>query len=128
MNPLEEMKKTAKGAGIIFSWLGAGGKPVHRERAEVRARACIKCPENVSGNWLDRLVKVEAADLIREYLEVKNAVQLKVTVDDQLGFCKKCGCVNALKVHVPIEHVKEGTTPEDLSTYPDACWIKKEAA
>lgn len=125
MKLFDFVRQSATGSAILDDWIGEGGVPVDRGRAECRALICSKCTMNVSGNWLGRL-KSEVADLIKGYLEVKNGVELKVSVEDKIGFCEACGCVNSLKVWTPIDHIMKKTKAQDLAKLPGNCWVITE--
>ncbi len=116
---------------VLRDWLGSGGKPVFRIQAIARAHACTegdggeKCPYNIRGNWITRL-KRPAARIIRRHLAAKAEMDLRIPQDKKLGFCKKCGCCLSLKVWTPAEHIMNHTDPDQLLTYPDFCWVRKE--
>lgn len=107
-------------------WLGMGAIPVDQEIAEERADICRTCPENVKGSgWIDRL-KAEVAATIRDHLNVKNELELSVPEENEIGFCKQCGCVLTLKVWCPIEHILSHTSQSELKEFPDFCWQRTE--
>jgi hypothetical protein len=122
---LKTVKQIQQGAQILNQWLGAGGEPVDGDLAEERADVCRDCPENVRGNWLDR-IKGEAASVIKDYLAVKAAQGLEVPDERDIGFCKQCGCALQLKVWCPIEHIKAHMTRSEMLEFPTFCWIRKE--
>lgn len=119
------LEQYADGAAIIREWLGAGGAPVPQMQAEARAHTCVGCAENVAPRWWERAVN-EIAETIRQHLEIKHRVDLKVTADDALHMCRKCGCCLQLKVHTPIAHIADHTEPELVERLPDFCWMKRE--
>lgn len=110
---------------VLDDWLGAGGLPVPQEQANHRAAICLECPENREPGWWDRVAN-EIASAIRRTLSMKNDLKYSVNSEEKLGMCRKCGCCIALKVHAPIEHIKDHT--EDFTIYPAWCWQRIEAA
>lgn len=125
MSLIDEIRKDISGAEILADWLGSGN-PVHPMVSEARAAICGKCVENREPNWWDKHIKEPVAHWIRSELELKRHMGISVPNEESLGICRVCGCCNALAVHVPIVHIKDHTTKEMLSKFPDACWKKKE--
>lgn len=125
MNIVREIQSDLNAAALLADWLGDEGRPVDQMTAEFRAQRCIGCECNVQPNWWDR-VKHVIADWIRGELEVKEQMQLRVAVEDELAMCKKCGCCLRLAVWVPKAHYRRHTDPASLLGYPDRCWKKKE--
>lgn len=128
---IESLKQTATGIAILKDWLGDGGIPVALEVAERRANVCTAgnngqpCPMNVEPRWWEKS-KLGVAEVIRNHLEVKNEMNLRVSSEDSLHMCRACGCALPLKVHVPIEHIKEHSNPEANQRFVPYCWITKE--
>lgn len=120
----ESIKNTVRGAHILSEWLGAGGVPVSRDLAERRSQVCASCPHNFKGNWADRL-KEAVADVIKDHVAIKNAACLTVSREQEMGFCLACGCVNKLKVWVPITHIAAHTRWQD-DIIPPNCWVNSE--
>jgi hypothetical protein len=108
---------------ILREWLGAGGVPVKHETAAIRAFICEYCPENVAAKWWE-FAKDPIAAVIRQHLQLKHEMKIFVPNEEALNMCRRCGCCIRLKVHVPIEHIKNHITPEQLAEYARACWIK----
>lgn len=131
MNPIDEIKSTAKGAAILLDWFGDGGVPVEDFKAEARAEVCEKgcdgkgCPKNRFPKWWES-AKQAVAERIKEALAVKNRMELSVSNEDSIGMCAACTCSLPLKVWTPIKHIKEHTTPEQLAKFPSFCWQKLE--
>lgn len=122
MNPLSEL---VTGGWILRDWLGKKGIPVAKELAESRAMICVSCPKNVEPNWWDRVLN-RIALMIRHQLELKHEMGLWVSKEGDINMCQACGCCLRLKVHVPLEHIKDHTSDEVLRAMPDFCWIRKE--
>lgn len=117
---------------VLIDWLGEGGIPVSKDMAEHRASICISgfdggkpCPRNRSPKWWE-FAKEPIAEAILGTLEAKNAMDLHVSVEDDLHMCDVCGCCLPLKVWVPIHHVIKHSTEAQLAEFPAHCWIKKE--
>lgn len=106
----------------LLDWLGSGGIPVAKELAESRAIVCETCPENRAPKWWE-WAKNPIADCIRERLEVKTAMQLRVSNEDGLNMCRVCGCCIRLKVWTPLERILPNV---DVSEFPEYCWIRRE--
>lgn len=122
---IEELHRTAAAAPIIADWLGEGGKPVEQNLAEMRAFICELCPENAAPGWWDRF-KTAIALAIRAALEVKHSMKLELSNEDKLHMCRVCGCCLRLKCWVPLEHLADHTSPEQLTKFPHSCWIPFE--
>lgn len=105
---------------VLVEWLGAGGVPVHAGIAASRATVCETCPRNRKARWWEG-AKTGVADVIRAHLQSKNDAELTVPNEAELGMCDVCGCVLALKVHTPMEHILSQTP---LPEFPEHCWIK----
>lgn len=128
---IESLRQTATGIAILKDWLGDGANPVALEAAEQRAGVCTTgnngepCPLNVEPKWWERS-KLGIAEIIRNHLEVKNEMNLRVSSEELLHMCRACGCALPLKVHVPIEHIKDHIKPEMMERLVPYCWIRKE--
>lgn len=125
MSIISEIVNDSKGAKIISEWLGAGGVPVHFSVAEKRATICSPCKFNVSPKWWET-TKHKIADAIKEHLAIKNHIGLKVSNEDALAMCERCGCCNSLSVWTPIIHIAHNTSNEQLDDLPEHCWKKQE--
>ncbi len=127
---ISELRQTANGAAVLDDWLGVGANPVPLHQAELRASTCLSgrggrpCQYNRAPNWWQRFVTDPIAKAIRGHLEVKNGIGLRVEKEESLHMCSRCGCCLALKVHVPIEHIKAHHKPE--YQLPAWCWQLKE--
>lgn len=128
---ISELRNDANGAAVLEDWLGAGGEPVPLHQAELRSGQCLygapngtRCPHNRAPKWWERFFKDPIAQAIKRHIEVKQQIGLKLSKEDDLHMCARCGCCLQLKTWVPIEHIKAHHKPEHL--YPDWCWIKRE--
>lgn len=126
MPAITDFKQTMDGAALLADWLGSGGRTVSTSNADIRASACLDCPQHRPGRWWEHVLKDPVADVIRHQLELKQQMNVESSFDDQLFMCRACGCCLRLKVLVPIEHIANHTTPEQLAKYPANCWIPAE--
>lgn len=131
MNFLARLKDDAEGLALLKDWLGDGGKIVPPNLSIGRAETCVNthgkpCSENVEPGWWDRF-KLAVAEVIRNQLELKTRLGIKVPQEKGLAMCRVCGCCLPLKVHVPIGYIAKHTTnPKVRERFPAHCWIKKE--
>jgi hypothetical protein len=108
----------------LIEMFGPTAKPVEHYKAESRGSICELCPKNKSALWWEKMLKDPIAATIRRWLEFKNQMNLRVSMEDELQMCSVCGCCARLKIHIPIEHIAAHT--KDLSKYPPSCWIPQE--
>lgn len=128
MNLWQQAQHIPHGIEVISGWLGSGGIVVPNEEAQARADICNgnnptgkKCVNNVEG-----MAVVEGVALaIKKYLAVKNALNLRVNGERQLGSCKSCGCVLRLQVHEPQDKIRKELSEEEKTTLPEFCWKLK---
>jgi hypothetical protein len=110
------------GAKIISSWLGSGGVPVEKEQAQRRADTCIKCPMNDEGWKAPEAV----AAAIKEQIELKNNLDMRVTGEKSLATCSACLCANKLKVWTPLSFLTKYMKQGDVERYHKGCWVRSE--
>jgi len=122
VNLIERAKAYANGVVILTEWLGSGGIVVDPITAQDRAGTCLNCPKNNPG-W--KAPEAIAAK-IKEQLELKNQMNLKVTGERSLGTCDVCLCALRLKAWVPIGQLTKYMTPDQFAEYPAHCWIRTE--
>lgn len=122
MRLFNTVKNYAKGISILKDWLGDGGEVVDEHTAQTRTNTCLTCPNNVIGVPITE----EAAQFVKEQLELKNHLKLNTVGDRKLHTCKVCSCVLNLKIWCPIDRVKP--EPGERDNYPDYCWLLKESA
>lgn len=111
---------------VLYDWVGSGLKPVDLPVAEARAAVCVNCDMNKLGDFWQR-IEAAAAAKIKQGIELKNSMNLKTSVDEQLRTCTACDCFNGLKIWVPIEHILQHDTTERRAKLDEGCWIRKEA-
>jgi hypothetical protein len=119
------LARVAVGVETSADWLGAGGKPVEKEKAIGRGAVCVVCPKNAKGDWT-RFFTVPVSGMIRRYIEAKNAMKLATPHDEQLGICEACACPMKVKVWTPLSHITEHLSAETKADLHPDCWILKE--
>lgn len=125
----EVVSAGATGVAVLADWLGDGLQPVPEEQAQVRSDICTgrlngsACPKNQQSGWR---VTMAVAQNIHAQMAKKSEAGIKVEGEDQLGTCQACGCHLKLKVHVPFRHIHAHTSDEQMSKFPDFCWIQRE--
>lgn len=130
MKTLDEIKATASGSRILLGWIGSGGVPVSRQKAQGRAFVCefgdgTGCPMNCEANWWDR-IKDSIASFIKDAIALKSSLGMDLVNENRVHMCRACKCCIRLKVWVPIENIKSGVTEDQMKTFPTFCWIRKE--
>lgn len=123
---VSRVSKVASGISTLVSWLGKGLSPVNKDLAEKRASVCVKCPLNKLGNFWEQLEAVAAAEL-RTLISIRADMELKTSQDASLYSCSACSCWNALKVHVPIDHILKHTSEEVKQKLDPYCWVLAES-
>lgn len=125
MNVFDELAEKARrltnGAQILADWIGDGGHVVDRELAQKRADICLTCPKHRVGWGLAEM----AASVIKQQVELKNHLQIRVDGEKKLHVCEICGCAMALKIHLPIGRIR--LQDEEKRLYPDTCWLLQES-
>jgi hypothetical protein len=110
------------GTQTIASWATGGFKSVDQLLANSRADTCSRCPFNVQIGGLC------AACTHLQNLAAKFTGGRRTTAEPFLKACAVCHCSLAVKVWVPIEAIRKGTSADRLSKFPEWCWIPKEIA
>lgn len=118
MNLFRRASTYIKGVDIIRDWLGNDGVVVEQSLSQFRANICLECPENQQGGKLAESV----ANAVKEHLELKNNLELRVVGEKSLKRCNVCLCELRLKVHVPLTIIKRHMTPTEFEKYPAHCW------
>ena len=128
---IEEIKRDAEGVVLLNEWIGDGGHPVSQFLAESRANVCKRgyngepCPQHVEPLWWER-AKHAVAEKIKQQLELKNKIGMRVEQEEEMKMCRVCGCCTSLKVFVPIKFIADHTTTEQMLSYPTFCWQRQE--
>src|ERR1700678_1861029 len=110
MNVIEEIRRDAGAAPLLWDWIGQGD-PVKQEVADGRAAVCLRgdegrrCPYLKAPRWWERYFKNPIAKVIKKQLELKTKLRLSTELDQEKRMCQVCGCCAELKVWVPVRHV-----------------------
>lgn len=108
---------------LYASWIGEGLRPVSQDMAQERARMCLNCPKHDVSRPIYEALAKGIALTVRQQIELKNQMKLRVEGEKSLHLCGACDCVLRLKIWAPLEFVKETTALEKLDVN---CWIRKE--
>lgn len=100
----------------MFEWVRTGGVFVDEEESLRRAKICLGCPLNKAPS---------ACACAPLWVMIKTLVPKKRQIDN-LHVCGICGCLNSLKVLMPMNVVKESNAGRDLS-WPPYCWVNSAA-
>lgn len=122
-------KQLFAGIKTNAEWLDAGAPSVDKALAESRAQVCVQCPMNGEGDFTTWFTKPAAA-AIKKHVEMLQEKKLSTSVDEKLNICTACLCPMKLKVHMPLEIIKNHLSDEVLDELRKApgCWIVKEIA
>ncbi len=123
------VKKIWSGIRSLNEWGDAGFPHVDADKSTARAAVCVACPKHGEGDFSSWFTK-PAAEGIRRLIERGKSVNLSTPHDEKLNVCNVCLCPMKLKVHAPIEIVRNGTDDATLAELRQApgCWIVKEIA
>lgn len=121
------VKKIWAGIRTISEWIDVGAPAVPAEKSEQRAATCIACSKHGPGDFGSWFAK-PAAEGIKRLVERAKDFKLSTPYDDKLNVCSECLCPMRLKVHMPIEIIRNGTNDETIAglRQAPACWIVKE--
>lgn len=119
MTIFDKVSRVARGAVIITEWLGSGGETVEPDHAQSRANKCLKCPMNNQS----ASVTGPVADAIKDQMSIKNALNMRVDGEKQLGFCDACLCQLRLKVWIEIKRIM----PQKGDEFHPNCWVLSES-
>lgn len=89
-----------------------------------RSEACLVCPLNRPETDFE-VVTGTFASLAKEVIAFKHKRNMVVPDEHLLGVCAACGCDLKLKIHVPMEHILETMTEEQLNALDSKCWIER---
>lgn len=121
----QRLANVAAGSEVIIEWIASREEAVAPEKANARAAVCAKCPMNEKGDWL-RFFTKPVSEAIRGALSLRSNWNLTTPDDFHLGTCTGCDCPMRLKVHIPIERIRQKLKPETLARLHPDCWIPKE--
>lgn len=97
----------------IFEWIRGGGQLVDEEESQRRAKICLGCPLNKAPH------SCSCAPL---WLFLKTLIPNRRKIDN-LHICGICGCVNGVKVLMPLDVLKASVAGRDLR-FPSHCWMR----
>jgi len=123
MNLLERASAYTNGGRVLADWIGNGGIAVDKLVAQERTTVCLTCVHNQPGWPLTETV----ASAIKEQVELKNALELRVAGERGLHTCSICECPLKLKIWLPIEAVTKYQNGDAIRKFPAHCWIRKES-
>lgn len=124
-NWFRRFSRLGTGVTTIGALIASGKKPVEEPVAEQRAAICVACPKNIQGDFFSIFTK-PIAMLIRSQIEDKRVRKLRTSLDDKLGTCDACGCPMELKVHFPLDIIREHIKKPELDQLDPSCWILRE--
>lgn len=111
---IDGIKAATKKISSRLKW-GRGQFLATQAEAEQRALICISCNENKKGICT-------SCNGLADY--VVEAVGNRTTNNDsQIGICTHCGCLLKVKVHISGEALRVVTGKDELSKYPQHCWM-----
>jgi hypothetical protein len=120
----EGFKRTTKqfvtGTKTIATWLKEG-RSATQEQAESRAKICASCKLNQEP--LD-CVTCKAQDIVGFVNGVLGG--RSTSLDSQLHGCEPCGCSNKVKVHVPLDIIRDKMPEPIRRKLPANCWVLTE--
>ena len=101
---------------VLTEWISQKPEFVSPEEASRRASICAQCPENIPATGCGGCANIAGM--------VTKVIGNRRTPDDEkLQNCGVCGCSNQAQVHVPLEVLAKGVTPD--MEFPTHCWKKK---
>lgn len=110
---------------VLVEWIKSGEEAVPVAVANKRAEVCATCPQNGTGDWTRYFTEPAQAAIKREY-ERRKEMKLSTPYDEQLRVCEACDCPLKLKVHMPIDRIRQALTGEQKGRLDPRCWIPNE--
>lgn len=110
------------GLRILKDWWVDGTHPVDIDEAQRRADICLGCPLNQSGSAVVEAV----ARAIKEQVDLKNSLQLRVKGEKSLKTCQACLCYLRLKIWLPLENLIRYADEEEMNRYHPKCWMRQK--
>lgn len=125
---IDDLKQMAGAAPILLDWLGEGMEPVSSLIALERVKSCLDCPHNTAPNWAQKHLSDPIAKVMLKQLRIRGEANMALPepLESKAHYCSKCGCSIKLKIHVPVRHIADHTSWEQVLTYPSFCWQRKE--
>jgi hypothetical protein len=107
---LEDVKHFLK---VAAGWIRTPTRFVSQLEATRRAEICASCPKNLGIAGCH-----SCHNLVKWTIELIG--HRSTPFDSKLGACEVCGCGNQAQVHLPLEVLANGITPE--MEWPSFCW------
>lgn len=127
------IQRTTNFIQTTYNWISDGGKPVPTDLAIKRAEICSRCEFNRGDGSRGRCPGCFARGAVLALFGYRqgggqNMVFHKEMLpmtenphNDDLTYCKKCGCDLKLKVFIPL-----GVIENEGVDYPPHCWQRKK--
>lgn len=109
-----------RGTRVLAEFKLKGSPLVPAEVAEHRAAICSNCTYNMA--------YTKSCIACRDVEELVTSMVGGATTkyDAKLKACNVCHCANAAQVHIPLEILRKGVTPEMDLNWPENCWKKPQ--
>jgi len=120
--------KVKTAVSMYADLFGTQGKVVSHDEAEARAAVCAKCPLNSTAGGLKAYFVTETATELMALFGMLNKMDLKTSLDDQLGVCTACSCPMRAKVFIDGSILKKNIPQEDIPKLHPDCWIPSAIA
>ena len=121
----QRLANAAAGGEPVVEWLASKEEAVPQELSNKRAAICAVCPVMERGDLL-RFFTLPVSNAIRAAYAVKTGWKLETPYDDRLQICGACDCPTKLKVHMPIDRVRQKLKSEQINRLHPSCWIPRE--
>ena len=107
---------------IYREMFGTEGKTVPKEEAERRAGICAVCPQNDKSSGLKNYFLKEGFGEITSLIGMLKDMDVRTSLDAELGVCRVCSCPMVVKVHAPGSALKKMPASEVAALH-ESCWI-----
>lgn len=112
-------EQVKQGTATLVEWFFKGGKKVDKSEAESRTKVCSGCKYNQEPQGCSGCAKSSVHELIDKVVGGESHAG-----DSTLKGCVVCGCSLRAKVWIPLDIIKNHTTPERNDLFPEWCWAK----
>jgi len=114
------LTQVVSGTRTLSAWM-VSGEFADDETATQRAKVCASCPLNQEPLGCASCKKIDIAQL------VFSIIGKRVTAFDHvLKACEPCGCDLKVKVHVPLNIIKNKMPESVINKLPKHCWVLTE--
>lgn len=124
INTRLDLDAVDRGSAVLLAFISEGMPLVPKEVAEERGAICAACPANVgiSGCGPCKVMQ-KLVDFLGSTSKTKADPQL------ESKSCAVCGCSSRLQIHLPIEVLAKGVTPEQQARFDriEHCWKSSES-